>query len=49
MKTLDQIAFRGPLLLSFEESGKSITDLASFVKLLKASPSEDLEEFGAIV
>ena len=49
MKTLDQIAFRGPLLLPSEEPGKPITDLASLVKLLKASPSEDLEEFGAII
>ena len=48
-KTLDQVAFRGQLLLPSEEPGKSITDLTSFVKLLKTSPSKDLEEFGEVV
>lgn len=37
MKTLDQIAFRGQLLLQSEESNNPITDLAFLVKLLKAS------------
>jgi hypothetical protein len=39
MKTLDQIAFREQLLLPSEEPSKPITDLASLVKLLKASSS----------
>ncbi len=36
-------------MLPSEEPGKPITDLASLVKLLKASSSEDLEEYGTIV
>lgn len=49
MKSLDQIAFRGQLLLPSEEQSKPMTDLASFVKLLQVSPREDLEEFGEVV
>lgn len=49
MKTLDQIAFNNQFLLPTEEHDKPVTDLASLVKLLKVSPSEDLEELGALV
>lgn len=41
MKTLDQIAFKRQLLLPFEEPGKSITDLAFLMKLLKTSSNEN--------